>query len=416
MKARVFSIIVTASVMISALAAVSAEAQVARVTGKIVDADGNPIPGVEITVTTAERESYKATKKSNKKGTFVVNHTELHNYVYTFVKKGYTTVQQQVRAIPGQIQNLEIVMPPAGDAQADAAMVGKNQAIEAFNEGVQAKQAGDLETAQQRFEEAAKLDPTMSQPYAAMAGLAHQRGDYEAAAKYAETALEKNPGDLLALQVRYDAYRLLGDTEKAAESAEALKQSGLADDAAARIFNEGVEAYRAKDMNTAAQKFELALALDQDLEQAYGVLGSIYVNQRQYDKAGDIAKRALERNPNNAQALKVQYDVARRTGDAEAADAALEALVRVDPSWVTTGLYEHALDLYNASDNEGAAAAFKKVLEADPDHARATYLLGMSLYNSGKPNEAKPYLERFIEMAPDDPDIEIAKEIVKYIE
>jgi len=417
-NARFITAIVSMSVVIAAFGAVSVEAQVARVSGVVKDVDGKPIQGVMITATTPERESYKVTKKTNKKGKFIINHTELHTYVYTFVKEGYQTVQQQVRAIPGNVDAIEVVMPPpSGQAsQMQSRMSGADRAILAFNEGVEAKQAGDLELAAKRFREAADLDPTMSQPYAALAGMAHQKGDYLAAAEAAELALERNPGDVLALQVRYDAYRLAGETEKAEEAAVALRASGVSGDAAARIFNEGVEAYRAKDIDTAAVKFEQALELDPSLDQVYGVLGGIYVSKGKFDDAKRIAAQALERDPQNAQALKVLYDVARRTKDEEGANAALAALVEVDPSWVTTGLYEHAIELYNNSDNTGAAAAFEKVLEADPDHARATYLLGMSLYNSGKPGEAKPYLTRFIEIAPDDPDVAIAKEMLKYIE
>ena len=381
-----------------------------------MDVDGEPIPGVEITVTTPERESFRATKTTKKKGKFIFNHTELHAYVYTFVKDGYQTVEQQVRAIPGTVQDLEIVMPPLGGqaTRSQSTMADADRAILAFNEGVEAKNAGDLETAETRFREAAELDPTMSRPYAALARLAYERGDYASAAAEAERALEINPGETVALQVRYEAYRLAGDTEKAEEAAEALRKSGGATDAAARIFNEGVDAYRAKDQETAALKFEQALALNPDLEQAYGVLGGIYISQRKFEEAQRVAAQALERDPRNAQALKVQYDLARRLGDEEAAEAALTALVEADPSWVATGLFEHALDLYNANDIEAAATAFRKVLEADPDHARATYLLGLSLYNSGNTAEAKTYLARFIEMAPDDPDTAIAKEMLQF--
>ena len=60
------------------------------------------------------------------------------------------------------------------------------------------------------------------------------------------------------------------------------------------------------------------------------------------------------------------------------------------------------------------ALELEYVLKADPDLARAHYLLGMALYNSGRADEGRPHLERFIELAPEDPDVEIAKGLLSY--
>ncbi len=42
------------------------------------------------------------------------------------------------------------------------------------------------------------------------------------------------------------------------------------------------------------------------------------------------------------------------------------------------------------------------------------FLLGMALFNSGRADEGRAHLLRFIELAPDDPDVEIARGLLSY--
>ena len=58
--------------------------------------------------------------------------------------------------------------------------------------------------------------------------------------------------------------------------------------------------------------------------------------------------------------------------------------------------------------------ALRSVLKADPDHARANFLLGMAFFNSGRADEGRGYLETFVRLTPDDPDAEIARGLLSY--
>jgi tetratricopeptide (TPR) repeat protein len=102
------------------------------------------------------------------------------------------------------------------------------------------------------------------------------------------------------------------------------------------------------------------------------------------------------------------------TGDQETAAAMLDRLVELDPEWMGTVLFDHAGTLFNA--NQPAAAAFELgyVVKAKPDLARAHFMLGMALFNTGKTKEGSEHLQKFIELAPDDPDVEIARGLMAY--
>jgi cytochrome c-type biogenesis protein CcmH/NrfG len=81
---------------------------------------------------------------------------------------------------------------------------------------------------------------------------------------------------------------------------------------------------------------------------------------------------------------------------------------------VTTTLFDHAAELFNENRAADAAIELEYVVKADPDLARAHYLLGMALFNTGRADEGRVHLQKFLELAPDDPDEEIARGLLSY--
>ncbi len=413
---RIVVLLFTALVLV--LGSRNVDAQNERVTGVVKDTAGNPLQGVTITITTDAREDFSMTKSTNKKGKFIIVHMDVAlTYTYTFEKEGYQTFTHEVRPLD-VYDSLEFVMLTLEQAGhvTDQPISGRARAVKTYNEGVVTKQGGDLDGAEALFREAVEIDPELVEGYVALASIAHERGDFATAAAQAERALELDPDNLLALQLRFDAYRRVGDEGKATEAAEAMRAAGAGSEAAVVVFNDGVRAYREGNVAEAAAKFEEALALDPDMVHGYVVLGGIALSQGDAARASELAATALAKDPANVDALKVSYDAARALGDSEGAQQALIRLVEADPSWASAGLYDHGVDLYNDGDMVGAITAFRQVLESEPDDAKANYLLGMALYNTGDTASAREHLNRFLELAPDDPDAPIAREVLSYVE
>jgi tetratricopeptide (TPR) repeat protein len=405
------------------LAVPEANAQMARISGKVLDPAGQPVDGVAVTVTTPDSERFKLEKTSNKKGavTLVFNNLEFQ-YDIRFEKEGYQTKSEPLYLTSGGTVKVEWILVPndaasldgGGDAPAGAGGGSGNRAVRTYNEGVEAQRLGDLELAEERYRKAIEINPDLATPHTALAAVLLQREDYSASAAEAETALTIDPSDVRALQIRFEAYRLAGDTENAQAAADALREVGNLDQAAARIFNEGVDAYSANDTATAVSKFQQVLQLDPQMVSAYVALAQIFLAQGAPGEAGAMAQKALENEPDNVTALKLGYDAARISGDAETAEANLSRLADLDPDWMSTVLYEHAGELFNANQLDAAILELQYVLKANPDLARAHYLLGMSYFNSGRVEEGRTELQKFIELAPDDPDVEIAKGLLSY--
>ncbi|MCD4747750.1 MAG: tetratricopeptide repeat protein [Thermoanaerobaculales bacterium] len=401
--------------------AIEAHAQVGRITGVVMDQDGNALEGVTLTVTTEERMDFEMVKKTNKKGIFLLSFMEATlGYVCEIKMEGYQTMVVPLDPIPGGSHREEFtLLPPAAEEQVaaqKAALSGAGRAVIAYNEGVEAQGIGDLDLAAKKYRNALKINPKLGAAHTSLAALAHINEDYVSAAAEAEAALAIDPTDSRAMQLLYDAYRKSGDKVKAEEAAKAMSEMGAVSDSSARIFNEGVQAYQAGDIPAAVDMFQEAANIDPNLVQVRLVLGQIYLSQGKAAEALVVVEEALEVEPENSKALKVKFEAARVVGDQEAAGAALDGLVAADPEWAATGLFDKAVDLYNEGRTDDAAQALEKVLQAKPDHARAHYLYGMTLFNSGKTADAKVHLEEFIRLAPEDPDVAIAAELLKYME
>jgi len=409
-------VVVVCMCVVALLAAADAGAQAGRVAGKVVDVEGKPIEGVQVTITTAELENFHDTATSNKKGRFMVGHANAtFTYTYKLEKEGYEVLVEKVKAHVGGSTQRTFVMRPAGSGTgaANPATMLRGQAANVFNSGVEAQNAGDLETAAERYAKAAELDPTLAAPFSGLAGVYYLQGKYAEAAAAAEKALELDASDSRAMQIRYDAYRKDGDP-RAEEAAAVLKAAGVDSEAAGRVYNEAIDVYRAGDRAKARALLEEAVTVDPTLVQPHVFLGAICREDGDIECARREVDAVLALEPDNALAVRLAYDMAVARGDDEVEMQYAAKLVEVDPDYAAEELFKRGVEHYDASLYDEAAGLMNLVLQARPDDPKAIFILGMASFNKGDTEAARTNLERFIELAPDDPDAAIAKELLSY--
>lgn len=412
---RLFVVVCVSAV--AALVAGDASAQAAgRVSGKVVDVEGNPIEGVNVTITTPDLVNYADSATSNKKGRFMVGHADsTFTYTYKLEKEGYDAVVEQVRATVGGATQVTFVMRPAGSGgrAADPAAMLRGQAADVYNSGVEAQNAGDLDTAAQRYAKAAQLDPTLAAPQTGLAGVFYLQGNYAEAAAAAEKALVLDPSDARALQIRYDAYRRAGDP-RADEAVAALRATGGDSEAAGRIYNEAIDVYRAGDRVKARTLLEEAVAVDPTLVQPHVFLAAICNEDGDVECARREVEAVLALEPENALGIRLAYDMAVARGDDEVEMQYAAKLAEVDPDYAAEELFKRGVEHYDAGLYDEAIALMNLVLRVRPAETKAVFILGMASFNKGDAEAARTNLERFIELAPDDPDAAIAREILSY--
>jgi len=396
-------------------------AQIARISGRVVDPGGQPVAGVTITVTTPDSEKFELVRTTNKKGKVTLSFGRGDwQYGIRLEKEGYQTKTEPLPLAVGGTVQAEWTLAPetaaaagAGDVAAGGGGAG-GKVVRTYNEGVEAQRMGDLDLAKEKYRRAAEMNPELAAAHTALAAVASIREDWETAAAEAEAAIAIDPEDVRAMQIRFDAYRNLGQEAKASEAAAALREVGDLDAAAARIFNEGVDAYTAGNLAMAQSRFQQVIQLSPDMVAPYVALAQISRTQGSPAEALAMAQKALEREPDDVRALKIALEGARTMGDTDTAFEALDRLVELDPQWVTTTLLDHAVELFNEDRTADATIELEYVLKADPDLARAHYLLGMALFNTGRADEGRVHLQEFLELAPDDPDAEIAQGLLSY--
>lgn len=396
-----------------------AQAQ-ARVEVAVVDEKGQPVPDATITIT-CEETGYHKVLEANKKGkvsVIFVDGTRI--YDFRLEKEGHETVTQVVDPVSGGNLKRELILPTAGSGAAggstEAGPAGTaDPAINVFNEGVVALQAGDKETAKQKFHRAMEMNAKMVEPPSALAGIYSEEGDSEQALAMAQKTVALDPVNVRALRVLYDLHKERGEGAEAEAILEQLKTAEGGTETAVRIFNEGAEAARLGDVETARVRFEEAVSLDPELAPAYAALARVYLLQKEYDKTIEVAQKAYELDPGQASVLKYEYEAQRLKGDTAKAQEVFLKLAEVDPKGTAGALYERGTAMFNAGDMAGAQQALEQALVADPGQVKAHYHLGLAYVNTGNSAKAKEHLQLFLELAPEDPDAGTAREMLQYL-
>ncbi|HYN21179.1 MAG TPA: tetratricopeptide repeat protein [Thermoanaerobaculia bacterium] len=389
-----------------------------RVVGVVNDPNGKPLKGIKVTLS-RPGSSYKVEKVTDANGKFtllVIDATQ--QYLLQLEKEGYAPYEETIKPRVGDTLRLSYTLgevAPAGPSEEEIQQLeGKDQAVQAYNEGVVNLQAGNLAAAAPKFEEATKLDPSLALAFAALAEVSVELGKHAEALAAADSYLALDPTSVRALSVRFDALRGLDDKERMGAALDALVAADKSRETAVRIFNLGAESSRAGDREGAIAYFKRALEVDPALDQAYTALGQVLLVKKSYREAVQAVEPLLAREPTNLEALTIRYEALKAAGDKEGVKEAQEAMKVAQARQNPEDLYKQGVALYNAGNNDAAVLSLEVAVSVDPKHARAHYMLGLA-YVSSHPAKAKEHLQKFVELAPKDPDAAAAKEMLTYL-
>ena len=155
-----------------------------------------------------------------------------------------------------------------------------------------------------------------------------------------------------------------------------------------------------------AEKYEAAIdgfrqvleAVPNDLAANYDA-GFCYYKLKQYERAVPAFRNAIRSKPDFVDAyvyLGNSLDYLGRYK--EALDSYIKASsLAPDKADI---FFEIGVAHSRQKNNGQAVVAFERCLKLDPNHLDALYNLGTTLADSGRMDEARPYLERFVSEAP----------------
>ena len=205
--------------------------------------------------------------------------------------------------------------------------------------------------------------PDMDLAHMQLAYLERARGNMRGAIASAQRAVELRPGD----------------AESAALLAVYLTEAGRAA-AAAEFLAPWLE--RGAD--------------DLDVLNALGIALATSGRPRE---ALDVLERARRAHPTNTQALVNIGTVCLMSGDLVHARQAFEAALDIDPDVARA---HNSLGVIAAREGRmpEAVERWKRAVALNPDDYQTLYNLGSQLWESGRRDEARPYLEAYLRSAP----------------
>jgi len=173
----------------------------------------------------------------------------------------------------------------------------------------------------------------------------------------------------------------------------------------------GNAALTAKNWPTARENYQKALTELPDYAPLYMSVAKTYAGEGNDAEAINWARKAAEKDPNDANAWKTVAELELSRGNLDAGKEALShvpADKQTDTSYLNLGIL-----LYNKKQPAAAEEAFSKALELSPDSVDALYYRGLSRISLKKNAEAKADLKKYLELAPDGSDADTVKELLK---
>lgn len=395
-------------VLAAAAVLVAGPALAARIeiAGKVVDENGEPLSGAEVSLSAPGTDEPLARDTTKGKGTFELKlDGESGPYRLRVAAEGYGSIDQEVKIQAGTRTEANIPMVPA-------ALATRQKAIDAYNAAVAALQGGDDATGRVELEKAIAADAELPEPHLVLAQLLMDAGENEEAVAEIERYLEMRPDDEQARRVAYEANRRAGNEEGMAEHARFLADTDAAPALAKDVYNQGVALHEEGKQEEALAKFRRALELDPELSPAALAVASVLSVQG--DDEGALAALApvLEREPTNAVALRARFVVLDREDDPQAEDA-LDAWAAQDEAAAVSFLDERAQRDFEADFLKEAERSLRRLLRIRPDEPEYHYRIGLVYAAQSRPEEAKRHLRRFVELAPDDPEADSARAMIE---
>jgi tetratricopeptide (TPR) repeat protein len=229
--------------------------------------------------------------------------------------------------------------------------------------------------------------------------LRHQQGDHAGAVDLIRRAIAVRPSVPAFHANLAEAYRALGQLERAAGCCRVALR--LWPDYPEALSNLGVVLQSMEKHDEAVENFQRALKLAPNSAATHSNLGISLRKLERRDEALTHFRRAVELDPAFASARSNLGQLLLDIGQAEDALPHCQEAVRLQPD---TAVLHHNLGnvLRSLGKLVEARAAYTEALTLDPDLAPAHANLGLVLQREGLFAEALPWMRQAVELKPDE--------------
>lgn len=217
------------------------------------------------------------------------------------------------------------------------------------------------------------------------AQLQANRGNLEGATRHLKAAYKADPGVLYLKKELAVLYLHRRDYQKALEIVEQILAAEP--EAVDVLFMEAsIHQVLETDVDV-IPIYEKILSIDPEREEAYKILGKLYMEDGELDKAADVFDRMVSRFP---KAYVGHYHLGKvyaQLGRLDEAEAAFERTIELAPS-LNQPRWE-LIKLYQSRGNDGKTRTlYEEILEQNPDNIAAAIELSLACYDEGKTEKA----------------------------
>lgn len=191
----------------------------------------------------------------------------------------------------------------------------------------------------------------------------------------------------------------LPDLKLVARGSAAGGSGGAADSGAElqALFQKGFQATQAGKLDEAEAAYKEVLAKDATLPAVHYNLGVLYSLKKDWPNAEVAYAKALELKPGYSEATSGLARVFHESGQPEKAVALMSQAGNESDPKVQLNL---GITLFSSGKSDEAEPVFKRVETLDPNNAEAQYFLGTIAVGKGKIDEAVQRLEKYLSMSP----------------
>ena len=178
-------------------------------------------------------------------------------------------------------------------------------------------------------------------------------------------------------------------------------------------FEQGIALFNAGQFSEALAEFNAALAIDPNQPGIVARTGDCLVRLNRNEEALAAYERAIEIDPGDASLYAQKGVVLSRLGRTAESQEFFKRSAELDPRGAAQNFFNLGATLFNASEMDKAAEAFKQSIAADPNYAESYYMLGISLANDeGMFPAAIDAFKRYVEIGSRADHLQIAKEMI----
>jgi tetratricopeptide (TPR) repeat protein len=181
-------------------------------------------------------------------------------------------------------------------------------------------------------------------------------------------------------------------------------------DPAIEAYNAGAVLSNSGDSVAAIAKFEEAVAAKPDLTAGWMALAKVSAKAKQWDKAINAAKKALEVDDTDADMWTVLHQAYTAKGD-----KANAAIAEKKMPANAAALFNNAARLINEGKDAEAETSLEQAVTIDDKFGKAWYELGMVYVRLGKNGGAKDAFNKYLALEPNGKDAGTAKEMLNYL-